>query len=236
MYSGYVMNADSSDLHQVTSPDISAEFPAFTPDGDHLVYDWEPLIHNGQPHQPAGIFLMGDDGSDFPGLRLTTSPYAKGGGGDRNPEVSPDGQTVTFVRIKRGQKLQALYAVDIDGSHVRRLTTYRLEVGIKHDWAPNGRRIVLTKHGDYPGHKVPNVATIRPNGSHLRLLTHYRNGGNRGAYAGSYSPNGRWIVFRVENLKRERFRLYRMHPDGTHRKLIKRMHFAPRFVDWGPRP
>jgi Tol biopolymer transport system component len=235
MYSGYVMNADSSDLHQVTSSDISAEFPTFTRDGDHLVYDWEPLIHNGQPHQPAGIFLMGDDGSDFPGLRLTTSPYHKGGGGDRNPEVAPDGQTVTFDRIKVGGKLQALCAVDIDGSEVRRLTSYRREVALRHDWAPDGKHIVLTTKADYPDHESPNVATIRPDGSRLRMLTHY-SGGERGAFAGSYSPNGRWIVFRVENLEKERFRLYKMHPDGTHRKLIRSLPFAPRFADWGPRP
>jgi Tol biopolymer transport system component len=59
--------------------------------------------------------------------------------------------------------------------------------------------------------------------------------GKRGAFAGSYSPNGRWIVFRIENLKRGSFRLYKMHPDGSHRKLIKKLPFAFRTVDWGPR-
>jgi Tol biopolymer transport system component len=229
-YSGYVMNADGSDLHQVTGPDTSAEFPAFTPDGHHLVYDCEYALDD-QGHRgpcPAGdgsVFVMADDGSDFPGRRLSTNPFPAQS--DRSPQVSPDGQTVSFVRI---------YTVDIDGSHLRRLTTYRLEVVLRYDWAPDGRRIVLTTHGDYPGHKVPNVATMRPDGSRLRMLTHYKSGGNKGAYAGSYSPDGQWIVFRVENLEKERFRLYKMHPDGTHRRLIKRMHFAPRFVDWGPRP
>ncbi len=95
---------------------------------------------------------------------------------DEGPEVSPDGQTVTFIRHKVGGKLQALYAVDIDGSDVRRLTTYRLEVAIKPDWAPNGRQIVLASHADYPDHKSPNVATIKPDGSHLRMLTDHRGG------------------------------------------------------------
>ena len=79
------------------------------------------------------------------------------------------------------------------------------------------------------------MATIKPDGSHLRLLTDHR-GGESGAFTGSYSPNGRWIVYRFENPDRERFRLFKMHPDGTHRKLIKRLPFAPRFSDWGPRP
>jgi Tol biopolymer transport system component len=240
--SSYVMNADGSDLHQVTPQRTSAGFPAFTPDGDHLVYACEATLDaqnhpgpcpGGADPQDHDIFLMRDDGSDFPGLPLSINPFP--GKSDLNPEVSPDGETVTFVRHKVEEELQALYAVDIDGSDLRRLTTYRREVAIKHDWAPNGRRIVLTTHADYPDHKSPNVATMRPDGSHLRLLTHYK-GGKQGAFAGSYSPDGRWIVFRVENLKRERFRLYRMRPDGTHRKLIKRLPFGPRTSDWGPAP
>src|SRR4029453_6799385 len=100
-------------------------------------------------------------------LFLSSNPFH--GEGDANPEVSPDGQTVTFVRHKVDEKLQALYAVDIDGSDERKLTSYRLEVAIKHDWAPDGRHIVLTTKADYPDHESPNVATIRPDGSHLRM-------------------------------------------------------------------
>jgi Tol biopolymer transport system component len=80
------------------------------------------------------------------------------------------------------------------------------------------------------------VATVRPNASHLRMLTHYK-GKNVGALAGSYSysPNGRWIVFRFKNPDREEFRMLKMHPNGTHRKLIeKRLPFATRNLDWGP--
>jgi Tol biopolymer transport system component len=228
----YIMNADGSDLHKVTGPGE----PAFTPDGDHLVYRCQDCPGTG-----VGIFLMRDDGSDAPGRRLSTNPFPPEA--DHSPQVSPDGQTVTFVRRKVDSKLQALFAVDIDGGDLPRLTTYRLELGIKAAWAPDGRHIVLTAHADYPCapdaarcvHKSPNVATVRPDGSHLRMLTHY-TGGEKGAISGSYSPDGRWILFRVENLKRERFRLYKMHSHGTHRKLIRRLPFAPSFSDWGPQP
>jgi Tol biopolymer transport system component len=221
----YLMSPTGGNLHRV--PPRRGGSPAFTPDGRHIVYEC-PDCAGGD-----GIFLMRADGSDAPGRRLSTNPFA--GEGDTNPQVSPDGQTVTFVRRKVDKKLQALFAVDIDGSNTRRLTSYSLEVGISHDWAPDGRHIVITPHGDYPDGQSPNVATIRPNGSALRMLTSY-TGGTVGAFTGSYSPDGRWVLFRVENLSRGIYRLYRMHPDGSGRTLIARLPFAPRAADWGPRP
>jgi Tol biopolymer transport system component len=220
----YVMNANGSDLHAVTAPGGQS---AFTPDGQHIVYEC-PDCAGGD-----GIFLMRDDGSDAPGLRLSTNPFPDEG--DGNPEVSPDGQTITFVRHKVDGELQALFAVDIDGSNLRKLTSYRLEVAIKHDWAPDGQHIVISSDADYPGGRSPNVATIRPDGSDLQMLTEY-SGGPSGAFAGSYSPDGRWIVFRVENLRRDTFQLVKMRPNGHHRTLIARLPFAPRGMDWGSQP
>lgn len=117
-------------------------------------------------------------------------------------------------------------AAGADGSDVRKLVPYTREVAIKHDWAPDGQHIVITIDADYPQGRSPNVATVRADGSGLRMLTHL-SGGERGAFAGSYSPNGRWIVFRVENLERESFRLLKMRPDGSDKTLIARLPFAP---------
>ncbi|MGI8993642.1 MAG: TolB family protein [Nocardioidaceae bacterium] len=217
-----LMNADGSDIRHVTKAGLKHQ-PSFTPDGGHLVYECEC--------SPQGIFIMRTDGSDR--RRLSTNPFPDEGDGD--PNVSPDGTTVTFVRHKVDGELQALYAVDIDGRHVRRLVPYGREVAIKHDWAPDGSRIVITTNADYPGGRSPNVATVRPDGSDLQMLTHFK-GGSQGGFVGSYSPNGRWIVFRVENLDREQFGLYKMRPDGSDKTLISALPFAPRSSDWGPRP
>lgn len=217
-----IMNANGSHVRDLT-PSGYEELPAFTPDSHHLVFDLED--------RPQGVFIMRDDGTDR--HRVTTHPPSFDE--DSNAEVSPDGQTITFVRHKVDGKLQALFAVDPDGTNVRKIVPYTREVAIKHDWAPDGKHIVITTAADYPDGRSPNVATIRPDGSHLTMLTHY-TGGQRGAFAGSYSPNGRWIVFRVENLERESFRLLKMHPDGSDRTLIAKLPFAPRGVDWGSRP
>lgn len=217
-----VMDADGRNRHDLTKSGYETQ-PAFSPDDHHLYFECD--CH------PQGIFVMRDDGTAR--RRITTHGFPQEGDSDAN--VSPDGGTVSFVRHKVDGELQALMAVDRSGENLRRLVPYRREVGIKHDWAPDGGHIVVTVNADYPHGRSPNVATLRSDGSGFRLLTHYR-GGRQGAFAGSYSPDGQWIVFRVENLHTNAFRLLKMHPDGTHRTLIADLPFAPRGIDWGPRP
>lgn len=219
----YLMRADGSHLHQITP---RGGLPSFTPDGHHVVFEC-----GGGRCGDNGVRLIRANGSDFPGARLSTNPFPYEG--DSDPQVSPDGRTVTFVRHKTEGELQALFAVDIDGSDLLKLTPYTYEVAIKHDWAPDGEHIVVTLYGDYPNGRNPNVATIdSDDGSDLKLLTSLHHG-SLGAYAGSYSPDGRWIVFRVQNPDRGIFRLFKMRPDGSDPTLIGRYPFNPRFIDWG---
>jgi Tol biopolymer transport system component len=216
-----IMKADGSDLVDLTPTGINTE-PAWTPDGKQLVYECFTCVGGD------GIFVINDDGTGS--RRLTNNPFPDGF--DTDPNVSPDGKTVTFVRVRKDGREQALFAVDLDGGNARKLTSFGLQVGVKHDWAPDGRHIVITRDADYPHGRSPNVATIRPDGSQLRMLTTYEDG-KRGAFAGSYSPDGRWIVLRVENLERQTFRLLKIRPDGSERILIATLPFAPRNIDWG---
>jgi Tol biopolymer transport system component len=221
----YVMNADGSDLHQVAAPGGQ---PSFTPDGTHLVYECSQDCDGGGD----GIFVMADDGSDAPGVRLSTNPFTENG--DSDPQVSPDGGTVTFVRHQEEGTLQALFAVDSDGTDERKVVSFGKEVAIKHDWAPSGDELVVTLWADFPNGKLPTIATVAPDGSGLTRLTAPRGG--QATFAGSYSPDGKWIVFRFQNADTGTFRLMRMHPDGTDRSVIARLPFSPRFIDWGSKP
>jgi len=207
----YTMDADGGDLRAVTAPGGQA---AFTPDGEHLVYV------PGDSDVGQGVFLVRADGSDAPGQLLANpSPDS----GYANPEMSPDGQTVTFV-LDSG-----VFAVDVDGTDTRMLVSPNLKTVIKHDWAPDGSRIAFTPFYDYE--QNPNVWTIGADGTGIDKLTHAT--GAHGAFVGGFSPDGEWIVFRVENLDRGRFRIFKMHSDGGEKTLIATLPFSPRFLDWG---
>ena len=129
----------------------------------------------------------------------------------------------------------ALFTSDINGNNPFQVTPFSFDVAIKQDWAPDGQHLVFTQNGDVlvPGVSA-NIATIHRDGTHLHFVTHYE-GGDVNAFVGSYSPDGRWIVFRLND--HGSFGLFKIRPDGTHLTTILPLSsFRPRFIDWGARP
>lgn len=215
-----MMKADGSNLHALPRPPSAEcdEQPSFTPDGGHIVFGRFIPGSNG----PA-IWISRANGTNQ--HRITTSPF-----GGTDPNVAPDGLHLSYVAFN-GQDLgQGLIRTSNTGRYPKLLLPYSFDVAVKHDWSPNGRRIVFTNNADNLD-KSANIGTVRPDGGCLRWLTHYTDPDVRG-YVGGYSPDGRWIVFRLED--HGKFALMRMHPDGSHKRVILPLSdFRPRFIDWG---
>jgi Tol biopolymer transport system component len=199
--------------------------PAFTPDGGQIVF-----VRNQGPAD-RGLWIMRTDGSDL--RRLTRNPFVREvDGGDVAPNVSPDGKRVSFVRIKRSEKLQALFTVRIDGTGLKQVTPYTLEVARKQDWSPDGKLIVMTTNADWVRpHESANLVTIRPDGSGMTQLTQF-TGRKENAFAGSFSPDGKQIVIRLE--RGDKYALAVVDRDGENLRLLTKLSKAkPRAVDWG---
>jgi Tol biopolymer transport system component len=164
----------------------------FTPDGKSLVF-----VRVLGPAD-SGIWIARLDGSSP--HRLTKNPFFRNGnGGDIAPSASPDGRRVSFVRIRRPQKGEyALFTVGIDGRGLEQLTPYAADVASKQDWSPDGKRIAVSVNAHFanPANSA-NLATIEATGGRLVLLTNYSHR-TQNAYAGSFSPDGTRIVFRLE--------------------------------------
>jgi Tol biopolymer transport system component len=129
-----LMNADGSGL--VTLPGIGLfnGDPSFTPDGRRLVYSFLNEEH-------GGVASMRLDGGD---QRLIINNDGE------DPNVSPDGRTISLTCSQVSQVLRALCTFPARGGPVTPITPFTAEVGAKSDWAPNGRQLVFTDHADLP--------------------------------------------------------------------------------------
>jgi Tol biopolymer transport system component len=232
----YTMDVNGGDIQAVT-PDERLLFegdPAYTPDGTAVAIAQE--VHHDEstvtPRDYGVIVVRRLDGTVVrevsPRIKLTAAdvPHLA------DPNVSPDGKWITFVRVDRDQVLQALFRVRASGTGLLRSTPYTWDVATKHDWSPDGKVIVLTKNADLvlPGQSA-NLVLIHPDGSRPMQLTHFK-GGARNAYAGSFAPDGTQVVFRFE--QHGKYALAVIGRNGKNMHLITKLSMLePRFIDWG---
>jgi Tol biopolymer transport system component len=201
--------------------------PSFSPNGKWIVYERDIAPGNN------GVWLMRSNGTDL--RRVTRNPFGAGECGcDTDPNFSPNGKWISFVRIKKDHEQQALFAVRPNGTGLHRITPYSWEVAVKHDWSPDGKLIVLTTNADFVRpNESANLVTIRPDGSGMKNLTGF-TGGTENAFAGSFSPDGEQIVFRIES--GETYSLAVIDRDGGNLRRITTGKGRPRFIDWGTHP
>ena len=219
------MRLDGSDLRELTPHGLQGQ-PSYSPDGRWIAFERDISPTDN------GIWLMRTDGTRL--HRVTRNPYSGGSdcGCDTDPAFSPDGRRISFVRVRdESEALGAIVTVRRDGSHARRLTPWGLGAGTKHDWRPDGKLIVFsTSNEEQPG-RSSNVFTVRPDGTQLRQLTHNSGGGTH-AFAGSFSPDGRSIVFKSS--ASGGYELYVMRADGTRVRQLTDDGDDPATAAWGP--
>ncbi len=209
-----LMDADGGNLREIASePDACLNDANFTPDGTRLVFTRFDFALEVET-----IWSMNLDGSDH--------QFITGAGGP-DPNVSPDGRKISFKNWPDG----ALAVANLDGTSVVQVSP-SISVTYKHDWAPDGRHLVVSDNSSPAPDEAVNIVTVRPDGSDWTYLTHY--GAGFRANVGGYSPDGKWIVFRREGPGLVPT-MYRIRPDGTGlHALYASSTIVPRFIDWGP--
>jgi Tol biopolymer transport system component len=165
--------------------------PSYSPDGKKIAFEraFGPVVHD-QASGGVAIFTMNADGTGVTRL----SPKDTSQNGDSQPQWSPDGRRIAFVRYNEGRKEGAIEVMNADGGNVRRLTPFRIDATDPR-WAPDGKHLLFNTYADPLPGRSANLFTIRLDGTHRVALTHLE-GGALQAFADAWSPDGTKVLFR----------------------------------------
>ena len=128
----WVIGADGSDLHQLTSITRGADVPSWSPDSSRIMFS----------DSFGDIYIIGADGQ---GLRAITreriTPSVQ-------PHWSPDGKLVVYASSSTDG--WSIYTMRPDGTDVRRITDFDTGPYPYPTWSPDGRWIVFGRGRDDP--------------------------------------------------------------------------------------
>ena len=127
----WLIEADGTDLTQLTTDPGFDGSPAFSPDGSRIVFTSSRADGTGQ------VFVMNADGSEQ--TQLTFDPQFK----DQTPDWSPDGSKISYAAGDPGDIL----VMNADGSD-----QHTVVAGPADDfgtaWSPDGRFIAFLRFDD----------------------------------------------------------------------------------------
>jgi len=185
----YLVNANTTDLTQLTNMENGACQPSWSPDGMQLVFI-SPCLGRGDffetIYNESSLYIINADGTGL--KQLTPSP-----GSDFEPAWSPDGKQIAFTSIRGG--FRQIYALDVETLIVTLLTntTDAIESSQPY-WSPDGTKIVYMakRVGAY------QVWSMNANGQEAVQLA--RSGQDLWDYLPAWSPDGRTIFFSQRRL------------------------------------
>ena len=186
----FVMDADGSNIRQLTHTAAAEGYPSWSPDGRSITFEADDASGN------FDVYVMNADGSGT--RRLTQDPRR-----DVGPAWSPDGKKIVFMSDRAGPEFD-IFEMNADGSGVERLTAG--QTNWFPQFSPDGTRLAL-----HVGRDV-NVFDLR-----TRTLHALTQDPANGMYP-TWSPDGRKIAFMSwRNGKTE---LFTMNADGTDQRVL----------------
>jgi Tol biopolymer transport system component len=206
----------------------SSSYPALAPDGRRIAFVRTFGRFRDGEFEHQGIYTMRIDGSHVRRVSLPRTRAAI----DDNPQWSPEGRRIVFVRTNLTANpagKTALFIVRADGSGRRRLTPWTLDAGDGPVWSPDGSRILFRSPAS-EDFLDSNLYTIRPDGSGLEQVTDVS--GTTRVYSSSFSPDGGSIAFGMTGVG-DAADVYTIHLDGTALKPVTRTVLHDSAPDWG---
>jgi Tol biopolymer transport system component len=165
-----LMNADGTDVQQLTDRPGTDWYPSFSPDG-------RTIIFSAQGNGNFNIYTMDISGGNM--QQLTSSM-----GDNYAPAISPDGSRIVFASTFSGG--QDIWVMNRDGSSPIQLTTDPRD-DVDPVWSPDGTQISFTSTRYSGG----DLMVMNADGSNVRQVTHGITVEGRN----DWSPDGRMLAF-----------------------------------------
>jgi TolB protein len=172
-YEIYRMNADGSNKVALTNNEFDDGNPQWSPDGTKIVFE---SYRDGQ----AEIYVMNADGSGQ--TRLTYS-----GDFDGMPTWSPDGTKIAFSSRRTGA--YRIWVMNADGSNPVQLSNQ--PYSFRPQWSPDGSKIAYDADGNNNSWQELWLMNADGTNQHEK----YSDPTTTSIWAGSWSPDGRFIAF-----------------------------------------
>ena len=184
-----IMNADGSGHRDLTQePGFRHFYPSLAPDGQTVLYS--------QYRETEIYEIMGLDLVNGTPRRLTDRLGALTG-----PEVSPDGESIVFMRSPPASEEYEIWLMDRNGGNPHRLFDTR---GWDPTWSPDGSQILFASDRDGP----IQLYAANLDGGQLRRVTELPAIRGRS----DWSPQGLITTYSGESWKRE---IFVLQADGT---------------------
>ena len=204
----YVMNADGSNMKQLTDHPLVGLGPSWSPDGRQIAFLGS--LGTGDEYQLA-IYVMNADGSGVTRLVDYDDEALRIPG---TLSWSPDGRQMAFTSFGTGDEYtSAIYVMNADGSSVRQLTDHT-NYDASPVWSPDGRRIAFISWEDVDTPDVSGgIYVMNADGSNVTQLA------DDSEFSGlslslSWSPDGRRISF-ISLGEEDTSAIYVMNADGS---------------------
>jgi TolB protein len=164
----YVVNADGSNLSQLTNDPAFDDQPTWSPNGQRIAFI-------SQREGNREVYQMNADGSNPTNLTLNPAD-------DYGLVWSPDGRQIAFLSSRSGRS--EIYVMDADGKNLINLTRGQAEAGSSPTWSPDSKQIAFGTG--------MQIFTVNADGSNFTDLK--PEAGIRWSYP-IWSPDGKRMVF-----------------------------------------